>query len=188
MTTYVYIAESLDGLIADSSGGLAWLQVVPNPDNSDYGFAEFLSGVDAIVMGRRTFETVAGFDDWPYSAPVIVLSESLSALPAAFEGRAEILRGDPRVIVASLEDRGYSNLYIDGGRTIQRFLDDDLIDEMIITRIPVLLGGGTPLFGSMSRPLSFIHHNTRALNSQLVQSRYVRDRRQSDTPREARTR
>jgi dihydrofolate reductase len=128
-------------------------------------------------MGRRTFETVTGFDSWPYSVPVFVLSESLSAVPEPYAGKAELMSGNPGTIVAGLARRGYTNLYVDGGRTIQRFLDEDLIDELIITRIPVLLGGGTPLFGDLAHPLSFVHHSTTVLSAQMTQSRYVRDRR-----------
>jgi dihydrofolate reductase len=176
MPNYVYVATSLDGFIADRAGGLDWLTESPGPEGSDFGFAEFLSGIDAIVMGRRTFETVLAFGVWPYDKPVFVLSTSLEVVPAAVADKAEVVRGDPHSIVAALRKRGYVNLYVDGGRTVQSFLDADLIDELIITRVPILLGEGVPLFGRMRRSLAFRHAGTEALSPELTKSRYLRDR------------
>lgn len=176
MTTYVYIAASLDNHIAGPGGVLDWLNEIPNPTKSDYGFAEFLRGIDAVVMGRNTFETVLGFDAWPYSIPVFVLSRSLSALPGNTVGKAELIRGEPVEVVQVLGARGFHNLYVDGGLTIQGFLAADLIDELIITRVPILLGGGVPLFGSLPREMKFRLVSTELLNETLVKSHYVRDR------------
>lgn len=177
MTNYVYIATSLDGFIADRDGGIEWLTGLPDPEGGDFGFAEFLGGVDAIVMGRKTFETVLGFGAWPYDKPVFVLSTTLAEAPAHLAGKAEIMAGDPRSVVAALRDRGYQSLYVDGGRTIQGFLDADLIDELIITTVPILLGDGVPLFGRLGRALAFRHVSTEGLSPDLVKSRYVRDRK-----------
>jgi dihydrofolate reductase len=176
MTNSVYVATSLDNFIASREGGLEWLNEVPNPGQSDYGFAEFMSRIDAVVMGRNTFETVIAFDSWPYPVPVFVLSASLKTLPEKVAGKAEIIHGDPRDLVKQLNERGYRNLYIDGGRTIQRFLQEDLIDEMIITRVPVLLGEGIPLFGNLEKSLEFRLERTEQLNDDLVKSTYSRDR------------
>lgn len=139
MTNYVYIATSLDGFIATPDGGLDWLFDIPNPDQSDYGYSEFMGGIDAIVMGRNTFEKVLTFSDWPYNKPVFVLSNSLTAVPEPIVAQAEIVKGDIKSLVNQLHQRGYQNLYVDGGKTIQSFLKADLIDEMIITRVPILL-------------------------------------------------
>jgi len=81
MPIIVYIATSLDGHIAKKDGSIDWLMEVPNPDNSDYGFSEFIERIDGIIMGRNTFETVVGFDQWPYSKPVFVLSNNLKKPP-----------------------------------------------------------------------------------------------------------
>ncbi|MGB3293463.1 MAG: dihydrofolate reductase family protein [Phormidesmis sp.] len=174
MANYVYIATSLDGFIATSDGGLDWLYKVPNIDDSDYGYAEFMSGIDAVVMGRKTFEKVQTFDSWPYSQTVFVLSNSLESVPEALEDSAEVVKGELKKLVADLGARGHSNLYIDGGSTIQSFLRKDLIDELIITRVPVLLGSGIPLFGNLESSLEFDHKRTEILSSALVQSHYVR--------------
>jgi dihydrofolate reductase len=174
VTNYVYIATSLDGFIASSDGGLDWLTEIPNPEQSDYGFAEFMRNIDAIVMGRKTFETVLTFGEWPYSVPVFVLSHALTKLPEAVAGKAEIVSGDLRALVDHLHQRGYLNLYVDGGRVIQGFLEEDLIDEMIITRVPILLGDGIPPFGRLPKKLKFVLKKTEELNETLVKSYYTR--------------
>lgn len=174
MTNYVYIATSLDGFIASSDGGLDWLTEIPNPEQSDYGFAEFMRTIDALVMGRKTFETVLTFGDWLYNVPVFVLSKTLDRLPETVAEKAEIVNGDLRAVVDRLHARGYRNLYVDGGRVIQGFLEEDLIDEMIITRVPILLGDGIPLFGGLSKRLKFKLKKTEELNETLVKSYYTR--------------
>jgi len=176
MTNRVYIAASLDGYIATPEGGLDWLYAVPNPDNDDYGYADFIAGIDAIVMGRKTFEKVMTFEPWPYTKPVFVLSNSLTQLPEAIEDKAEKISGELRKLVQQLSARGYSNLYIDGGSVIRSFLTEDLIDEMTITRVPVLLGSGIPLFTQLSEALAFEHQKTEVLSSALVKTQYIRSR------------
>lgn len=176
MANYVYIATSLDGFIATSDGGIDWLYEVPNPDSSDYGYAEFMSNIDAIVMGRNTFEQVLTFGEWPYDKPVFVLSNSLTKLPEALLNKAGIVTGEIKTIVNQLKQRGYNNLYIDGGATIQSFLKEDLIDEIIITRFPILLGNGFPLFSRLDTRLNLTHKETKIYNNTLVKSYYTRDR------------
>jgi dihydrofolate reductase len=175
MANYVYIATSLDGFIATTDGGVEWLNDIPNPDESDYGYAEFTSGIDALVMGRGTYEKVLTFGDWPYKKPVFVLSNSLTKVSQELKDKVEIVSGDLDELVKQLNQRGYSNLYIDGGKVIQSFLREDLIDELIITRIPILLGDGIPLFGKLGKTLKFKHKKTEIFNNALVQSSYVRD-------------
>ncbi len=177
MSNIVYIATSLDGYIADKKGDLDWLNSIPNPENKDCGWADFMEKVDALIMGRNTFETVCGFDlDWPYKLPVFVLSNSLTSISEAYRDKAEIVSGPLPHVIERLKKRGFSNLYIDGGKTIQSFLKEDLIDEMIITQIPVLLGGGASLFGELEQPLAFEHITTQIHLDALVQIHYQRKR------------
>ncbi|MEM6637852.1 MAG: dihydrofolate reductase family protein [Pseudomonadota bacterium] len=177
MTATVYIATSIDGYIADAEGGLDWLSDGIDPEQGDLGFDDFLSGIDAIVMGRITFQTVLASGQWPYSKKVFVLSRTLSALPEDMAGKAEIIAGTPAEIMEKLAALGHSRLYVDGGNTVQSFLEADLIDHLIITRIPIILGGGVPLFGSLSAPLRFELSDTRMLAGRMVQSSYDRVRR-----------
>lgn len=171
---HVYIATSLDGFIARTDGSLDWLEELDDPDN-DYGFEEFISKIDALVMGRNTFETVLKFQEWPYNIPVFVLSTTLEELPEKFRGKVEVLRGDPRDIVIQLNQRGFENLYIDGGQTIQRFLMEDLINEIIITTASVILGEGIPLFQGLSKDIKFECMKVEVLNPYLVKHYYVRE-------------
>ena len=176
MKNIVYIAASLDGYIATPDGGVDWLHEIPNPDQNDYGWSEFIGGIDAIIMGRNTYEKVLSFGKWPYEKPVFVASETLNEIQAQLEGKVNLVKGHPSELVAELNRKGYHNLYIDGGKTLQGFLADDLIDELIITHIPVLLGDGYPLFGKLAKPLKFQHTKTEIYNDSLVKSYYVRQR------------
>ncbi|MEO0841503.1 MAG: dihydrofolate reductase family protein [Cyanobacteria bacterium J06643_5] len=176
MTNYVYIATSLDGFIATKDGNIDWLYEIPNPTDSDYGYAEFMSGIDAIVMGRNTFEKVLSFDEWVYDKPVFILSNSLTVIPENIADKAKIVSGEIKNLVKKLNSQGYNNLYIDGGQTIQSFLKEDLIDEIIITIFPVILGDGFPLFDKLYKKLNFKHHKTEIYHQSLVKSHYIRDR------------
>lgn len=171
----VFIATSIDGYIADKDGKIDWLHSIPNPKNIDMGYGAFTSQIDALIMGRTTFETVCGFDmDWPYKKPVFVLSNSMTNIPKAFKGKAELIKGTLTEILKKIHDKGYHRLYIDGGRTIQSFLKEDLIDEITITIIPYLLGGGIPLFSKLSDPLAFQCVDSKIYLDKVVQNRFVR--------------
>ncbi|MHA2025841.1 MAG: dihydrofolate reductase family protein [Candidatus Thorarchaeota archaeon] len=177
MTNYVYIAVSLDGFIATREGNLDWLTEIPNPENTDFGFAEFMKNIDAIVMGRKTFEKVLTFGTWPYTKPVFVPSSRKITIPKNLDDKVKPITGTPKKIVKQLRNLGHQNLYIDGGVTIQGFLEQDLIDEMIITRVSILLGDGIPLFGKLTQKLRFMHKKTESLNENLVKSYYSRIRK-----------
>lgn len=175
MANIVYIGMSIDGYIADREGGLGWLEAVPNPDNMDTGFSAFMERIDAVVMGRNTYETVLGFGgEWPYPKPVFVCSRSLREVPERLDQKVFLIQGSPGEITEQLSARGYRELYIDGGMTIQGFLRDDKIDEMIISSIPVLLGGGIPLFADLPEHREFELISTEILLDQIVSTRYRR--------------
>lgn len=171
----VFVASSLDGYIADRNGGLDWLQSIPNPDNNDMGYKGFIEQVDAILMGRKTFETICSFEiDWPFYKPVFVLSRTLKSLPDEYKDKAELVQGKLREILAEVHQKGNSRLYIDGGATVQSFLREDLIDELIITTIPILLGGGTSLFSDLPKVLEFEHVKSEVFLDEIVQNHYKR--------------
>jgi dihydrofolate reductase len=147
----VYIAVSVDGFIARPDGDIEWLHKPEySPSAFDgLGYDDFISTVDTIVMGRNTFEKALSFGEWPYKEmPVLVLSSRPLEIPLQLEGKVRVDSGRPEDIVARLQSEGKRHLYVDGGATIQRFLQAGLIHEITITLIPVLLGGGIPLFGS----------------------------------------
>ena len=178
MEASVYIATSLDGFIARENGALDWL---PGADGSggngpgkseDYGYSAFMATVDAIVMGRNTYEAVLGFGDWPYHLPVVVLSSRQVDVPAPLKQSVEAMAGSPQDVFDRLAERGFEHLYIDGGATIQRFLRAGLIRRLIVTRVPVLLGSGIPLFGPLDSDIHLRHVETQSFASGMVQSVY----------------
>lgn len=173
----VFIATSLDGYIADKNGSIDWLNSLPNPDNLDFGYNNFIAQIDAIIMGRATFETVCSFDiDWPYQKPVFVLSNSLKNIPEEYENKAFLVNGTLKEILKEIHVKGYYRLYIDGGKTIQSFLKEDLIDELIISIIPTLLGGGFSLFSDLKQKLDFECVESKLYLKQIVQNHYKRIR------------
>ncbi|MDM9631465.1 dihydrofolate reductase family protein [Robiginitalea aurantiaca] len=173
----VFIASSLDGYIADKKGGIDWLHTIPNPNQEDMGYTDFINRIDALVMGRQTFETVCGFNVvWPYSIPVFVLSNSLKEIPEDLKEKVFLTQGSPGEILAQIHQMGFFRLYIDGGVTIRNFLKADLIDEMILTTIPILLGGGSPLFSELPKALQFELAGTKTFLDQVTQNHYLRKR------------
>ena len=168
MKASVFIGTSVDGFIARANGDLDWL---PSSDEA-HGYDEFIATVDALVMGRKTFETVLAFGAWPYGTkPVFVLSTRTLA-PAPPGAVVEHLSGEPSEIFSQLAARDFQHIYVDGGITIQRFLRAGLIQRLTITRVPVLIGDGIPLFGPLQHDLSLRHVATRQYASGLVQSEY----------------
>src|SRR5215203_2951740 len=169
MRASVFIGTSLDGFIAREDGALDWL---PVDGGEPHGYDEFIATVDALVIGRNTYDTVLRFNGWPYrTKPVFVLSTRKVA-PAPAGAIVEQMSGDPLEIVLALNTRGIQHIYVDGGITIQRFLRAGLIQRLIITRVPVLIGTGIPLFGALERDVVLQHISTRHFSSGLVQSEY----------------
>ena len=165
----VFIGTSLDGFIARTDGALDFL---PDGGGEEHGYEAFMASVDALVIGRKTYETVLSFEAWAYGdKPVFVLSTHPLA-PAPVNAKVERMAGEPAEIVAKLEARGFGHVYVDGGDTIQRFVRAGLIDRIIITRVPVLIGEGIPLFGALPRDVVLRHIGPRQFASGLVQSEY----------------
>jgi dihydrofolate reductase len=170
VTASVFIGTSVDGFIARPNDDLDFL---PPGGGEPHGYNEFIASVDAIVIGRKTFEKVLTLGPWPYGKKrVVVLSSRPIDLSAAVGGVVEQMSGSPAEIVSQLAASGAHHLYIDGGITIQRFLRAGLIQRLIITRVPVLIGEGVPLFGSLPHDIRLRHVMTRHFPSGLVQSEY----------------
>jgi dihydrofolate reductase len=170
MTASVFIATSVDGFIARPNGALDWL---PEGGGEPHGYDEFIATVDAIVIGRKTFETVLTLGPWPYGDKRVVVLSSQSVDFSAARGVVEQMGGPPAQIASQLAASGAHHLYVDGGITIQRFLNAGLIQRLVITRVPVLLGDGIPLFGTLPHDVRLRHVATRPFPSGLVQSEYV---------------
>lgn len=171
----VYIAASVDGFIAKLDGDIEWLlkPEYTSTDKLGLSYEEFIATIDAIVMGRKSFEKVLTFESWYYEGtPVVVLSSRTVTIPDHLHGKVTIENGSPKELVSRLASQGKTHLYVDGGVTIQRFLQARLIDEITITQIPVLLGSGIPLFGSIGVEVSLSHLETTSSKNGFVQTRY----------------
>ena len=173
MKTSVYIGTSLDGFIAKTDGNIDWLTQYAN-DDAIHAYEEFMNGIDAIVIGRGTFEKILTFPSWPYEKKAFVLSTSLKQLPDTLKDKATLLSMRPKEILSYLSGIGFSSIYVDGGKVIQDFLKDDVIDDLIISKVPVLIGNGIPLFGFLGADLQFKHIRTEVQSNGLVRSYYRR--------------
>jgi dihydrofolate reductase len=170
LTVSVFVGTSVDGFIARSNDDLDWL---PEGGGEPHGYNEFFASVDALVIGRKTFDKVLTFGSWQYGTKrVVVLSSHPVDLTAAAGGIVEQMGGEPAGIVRRLAATGSHHLYVDGGITIQRFLRAGLVQRLVITRVPVLIGDGIPLFGSLPSDVRLRHIATRSFASGLVQSEY----------------
>ena len=170
MIASVFVGTSVDGFIARLNGDLDFL---PPGGGEPHGYTEFMASVDALVIGRKTFETVVAFPEWPYgNKRVVVLSTRALDLSAVRGGVVERMAGAPAEIIAKLAAGGARHLYIDGGITIQGFLRAGLIQRLVVTRVPVLIGEGIPLFGALPHDVHLRHVVTRQYPSGLVQSEY----------------
>ena len=177
MKASVYIATSLDGFIAREDGSLDWLPGSDGnsaeSDGDDFGFYAFMDSIDVLVMGRNTYEKVLSFGQWPYGdKPVVVLSSTLTEVSADLPDVVTVSSSSPAELVRELGETGAKHLYIDGGKTIQSFLNAGLINQLIITRIPVLIGNGIPLFGPLSNDIELEHVETNTFANGLVMSKY----------------
>lgn len=169
MKASVFVGTSMDGYIARRNGTLDFL---PPNGGEPHGYDEFIDSVDALIIGRNTYEAVLTFDAWPYGEkPVFVLSTKALRAPPT-EASVERMSGSPEEIVATLERRGFRHAYVDGGITIQAFLRAGLIQRLTITRVPVIIGTGIPLFGPTSRDIMLRHLKTQQYPSGLVKSEY----------------
>ncbi|HET9905866.1 MAG TPA: dihydrofolate reductase family protein [Anaerolineales bacterium] len=166
----VYIATSLDGFIARRNGDIDWL--TGGEGGEDYGYAEFMSDIDHIVMGRNTYEKVLTFGGWPYAKKVIVLSSRNLSIPPELSDKVEALNLSPRELISEMDTRIAKHIYLDGGVTIQRFLREGLVDELTITTIPILIGEGLSLFGELERDVKLELIKSESFMNGFVQNRY----------------
>jgi dihydrofolate reductase len=177
----VFIATSVDGFIARPDGTLDWLTGRPaeeetgehDPDQ-DYGYGAFLATVDAIFMGRGTFDVVHGFDgDWPYPKPVYVWTSRPDSIEARPRADVRPVTGALDAVLDQLRADGIGRVYVDGGATIRAWLDAGLVDRMTISVVPVLIGEGIPLFGGTAGDIALELESSRVFPGGMVQRTYV---------------
>ena len=170
MKASVFVGTSLDGFIARPNGVLDFL---PPGGGEPHGYDEFMATIDALVIGRKTFEKVLAFDERPYAGKRVFVLSTRRLAPAPRGAVVTRMSGDPRTIVTRLAARGIRHIYVDGGMTIQRFLRAGLIQRLTVTRVPVLIGQGIPLFGPLESDIRLTHVATQEYASGLVKSEYL---------------
>lgn len=174
MTTgHVFIATSLDGFVARKDHQLDWL-MKQNPDGEDHGYDDFTASVDGIVMGRGSYQNVLSFGDWPYSKPVVVMSKTLaqSDIPSELADKVCMTDLDPPELMQSLQKDGWSRAYIDGGKVVQSFVKCGLIEDFVLTIVPILIGDGRRLFGKVAGDIDLELIGVKYFKSGMVQTRY----------------
>ncbi|MGY8526422.1 dihydrofolate reductase family protein [Paracidovorax citrulli] len=177
-TAHVFIATSLDGYIARLDGDIEWLLQRDDPAE-DHGYNDFIADKDVIVMGRGSYEKVASFDPWPYDRPVVVMSNKLAGtpVPEALKGKVCFTSGSPREVLDQLARENMQRVYLDGGQLVQSFMREGLVEDMVITTVPVLIGAGRPLFGPLTQDVDLVLVASRSFPSGLVQSTYRIERK-----------
>lgn len=181
MKCSVYIATSADGYIALPDGGVDWLHTAGNSDadmgSEDMGFKSFMDTIDCMVMGRKCMEIISCMnlppEQWPYGdIRIVVLSNTVKEPPKNLKDKVEMYSGDIQELVNILETDGFRHAYIDGGATITSFLNLKLINEMTITKAPVLLGDGIPLFGKVRIRIKLENSQVIAFPNDFIQVKY----------------
>lgn len=182
MKCSVYIATSADGYIAEEDGSVDWLDTAGNPDadmskNPDMGFGDYINSVDCLVMGRKCMEVISNMnltpEQWPYGdIKIIVLSNTIKEPPENLQGKVELYSGEILDLVNALELQGFNHVYIDGGATITSFINEKLINEITITKVPVLLGSGILLFGNITQKVKLTHAQAIAFPNDFIQVKY----------------
>ncbi|GLO62447.1 dihydrofolate reductase [Vibrio sp. MACH09] len=183
MKCSVFIATSVDGFIAKTDGSVDWLHTAGNPEaemgnQADMGWAEYMASVDCLIMGRKCMEVISAMnltpEQWPYGdMRIVVLSNTLTEAPDNMKERVELYSGDLNDLVTMLEGDGHKHAYIDGGKTVQAFINLKLINEIIITRAPILLGEGIPLFGKVAHDIKLENVTATAFANNFVQVKYT---------------
>ncbi len=169
MKISVFVGISLDGFIARKNHSFDFL---PTEGGDPKLYNDFMASVDAIVIGRNTFDVVLGMPGWPYGKRRVVVLTSCAIDHSKVRGKIEVMSGNPRQIVSQMAASGANHLYVDGGATVQRFLREGLVTHLCITRVPVLIGEGIPLFGPVPQDVKLKHLSTRTFNGGLVTSEY----------------
>ncbi|QIZ77536.1 dihydrofolate reductase family protein [Ferrimonas lipolytica] len=182
MKCSVYIATSADGYIATAEGSVDWLHSAGNREadmsnNPDMGFNDFIDSVDCMIMGRKCMDVISSFNltpaQWPYGeTKIYVLSNSVNEPPENLRGKVEMYSGDIIELINRLEDSGYEHAYIDGGSTITAFINLHLINEITITRAPIILGKGIPLFGELGASIKLVNSEATAFPNHFIQEKY----------------
>jgi dihydrofolate reductase len=176
MRCSAFIATSVDGYIATKSGDVDWLETA-GKSSADMGFNSYIASVDCIIMGRKTMEKLSSFnlapEHWPYGdIPIFVLSNTCKEAPDNLNEKVEMYSGEISQLIARIKNEGYQHAYIDGGATITSFINLQFLDDMTITYVPILLGGGVSLFGEIHNHIKLEKTQADVFPNDCVQIKY----------------
>lgn len=182
MKCSVFIASSVDGFIAKEDGSVDWLHTAGNSDvdlgdRADMGMNEFMTTIDCMIMGRKCMDTISNMnlsaDQWPYGdIKIIVLSNTVKEAPGNMKDKVEMYSGKLETLINKLENKGFKHAYIDGGTTIQQFINLKMINEITLTLAPVLLGEGKALFGKTFKDIKLHKAQATAYPNDFIQVKY----------------
>ncbi|MCW8914352.1 MAG: dihydrofolate reductase family protein [Magnetovibrio sp.] len=172
-TAHAFMGMSLDGFIARQDHSLDWLMKFDTTDE-DHGFDAFMDSVDGLVMGANTFKTVLGFDSWPYTKKVVVMTRSLSPqdIPAELQDKVRLSSQSPEELMQQLRDEDWSRAYVDGGQLVQSFIRSGLLADITLTILPTLIGSGVRLFGALDADQDLELMNSQSFGSGFVTNCY----------------
>lgn len=174
MQVTAFIATSLDGYIARPDQSIDWLENATSDATEDYGYEDFMSNITSVVMGRKTFQRILTFPEWPFQHQrVIVLSKTMKEVPPSLRDSVQLFDGTSTQLVEILEAEGDTHIYVDGSRAIQSFISEGFLTDIILTTLPILIGDGISLFGDLPRDVHLDHVSTRAYQNGFVQSHYM---------------
>ena len=164
----MFIAASLDGFIARRDGSIDWLPAV-DARGEDHGFARFFGEVDALLVGRSTWEVACGFDPWPYGGKRVAV---LAHAPREARHGETFHAGDPGAVLDALGREGARRVYADGGSVVSQLLAARRVDDLTVSIVPVILGDGIRLFQPPLPECALVLEATVPFPSGLVQLRY----------------
>ena len=168
----LYIACSLDGFIARENGSIDWLTEYEKNLGTDYGYSEFYSSIGTVLMGRKTYEQVLGFGDWPYGEKKAYVFTRQKE-PKLREKNVEFISGDIGEFARQLKKNTEEDIWLVGGsQLIKVFLEEDLVQDLIVFFVPVILGSGIPLFDQIQKEIGLKLINTERYESGLVRVEY----------------
>ncbi|MBX7046987.1 MAG: dihydrofolate reductase family protein [Ignavibacteria bacterium] len=173
MKLIAYLACSADGFIARENGDIDWLENLKDPPEPHFTFFNLMDTIDCVLMGTNTFIKLQTFNEWHYTKPVFVYSSSIKELEKIYDGKAELITGTPADVLEKLKAKGKNTVYVDGGKTIQSFLKEGLLDEMYIFLISKIIGGGIPLFGSIGKDINLKIEEVKRVGEEMIMCHYT---------------
>jgi dihydrofolate reductase len=167
----VFLGVSLDGYIAGDNHSLEWMKIVETDPPEDAGYTPFMASVDALVLGRNSYDAVIGFTPYPYSGKRVVV---LTTRPAESKHGETFYSGSLEALLETLALEGVRHVYLDGGNAVRQGLETGVVDTLTISTLPIILGSGIALFERGLPQSRWTLTSSCSFDSGLVQATYQR--------------